>query len=125
MSIKYAIDTSAWIEYFNGSNKKISDIIENSATGTPLIVIAELSDKFCREKIDFREYFNFINSKSKLLQLSLNVCMTAGQLKTKMRKERQSFGLSDALIYLTSIENGSVLVTKDLDFTGMDKIILI
>ena len=60
MSGLYVIDTSAWIEYINGSEKanKFKEIIEKEELVTSIITIAELSHKFEKDKKEFAaQYF--------------------------------------------------------------------
>ncbi|MBN2422300.1 PIN domain-containing protein [Candidatus Woesearchaeota archaeon] len=125
MSIRYVLDTSAWIEYFLATDKKIQEIVSNNELGTPIMVIAELSDKYARDKADFSDSFDFIKTKSRILRLSLNSYSNAGSLKNIQRKTHPSFGLADALIYLTAKENNAILVTKDNDFKDMDNVMLL
>jgi hypothetical protein len=51
----YVIDSFAWFEYFLGSNAGVraKPYIEAGKAITPTIVIAELADKYEREKMSF------------------------------------------------------------------------
>ena len=124
---KHVIDTSAWIEYINGSEKasKFKEIIENSIILTSIITIAELSDKFERDNKDFSPAMNFINSRSKISEISISQATEAGKLKNKMRKTNKKFGLADAIIYVLAKSQNSALITADKDFEGLENVIIV
>src|SRR3989338_5656414 len=77
MSFDYLIDSYAWVEYYTGSKKgiKIKEIIETKNIATPILAIAELSDKFARENNDFNELFQFINSRSTIIPLNVKIAI--------------------------------------------------
>src|SRR3989338_2835975 len=113
MSFDYVIDSYAWVEYYLGSKKgvKIKNIIETKNIATPVLVVAELSDKFAREKKDFNELLQFISSRSTILPLAVKIAIDSGKFKFEMREKFKQFGLADAIIYLTSKSNNSKLLT--------------
>ncbi|MEM3373603.1 MAG: PIN domain-containing protein [Candidatus Woesearchaeota archaeon] len=125
-NIKYCLDTSAWLEFFNG-NEELKKIIDERDLITPIIVIAELSSIFAKKNIDFEKFFNFILGNSVIVNLNLKSCLESGLLKEKQRKKNKtsSFSLTDSLIYLTSIENNAILISKDFDFEGLEKVKII
>ncbi|MBD3203181.1 hypothetical protein GF327_02725 [Candidatus Woesearchaeota archaeon] len=100
-------------------------MVETKETGTCIISIAELSHKFAGTNKNFTPFFKFLNSKSKIIHLSFSACVKSGRLKQKIRKNQSGFGIADALIYLSSKENNSKLVTKDYDFKGLDDVVLL
>ncbi len=124
MSIKYIVDTSAWIEYFSGSSKgeKVRDIIEEGETGTPIIVIAELNDKYVREGKEFGTSLKFIKEHSSLISLTLEIALVAGELKSEIRKKEKDFGLADAIVLATAKSKKSKLLTTDPHFKGLEDV---
>jgi predicted nucleic acid-binding protein len=127
MTNKYLIDSSAWIEYLKGTalGEKIKSIVEKEKIATCVLSIAELSDKFARENESFDKLSAFIRNKSAIISLTYAVCLESGKLKAAQRPVKKEFSLADAIIYLTAIDNGCILITKDNDFKGMEKIILL
>lgn len=121
MNFDYLIDSYAWVEYYLGSEKgaKIKDIIETKNIATSILAIAELSDKFARENNDFNPLFQFINSRSEILPLTVKVALNSGKFKSEMRKRFEQFSLVDAIIYLTAKLNNSKLLTGDVHFKGL------
>jgi len=124
MNTKYLIDSSAWIEYYLGENVNLKVLIETEDIATPVLVIAELSDKFAREGEDFNGFFKFIHSRAKVIPLDIGVALDSGSFKIQMRKKFKQFGLADALIYLSAEALNAQLVTCDIHFNKLDGAIL-
>ena len=111
------IDTYAWIEYFKGSKEgeKAKKFIEGQfELCTPSIVIAELSDKYRRERIEDWDARNrFIKLKTKILFLDENIADKAGELKQNLRKTYKDTGLADAIILAHSMNRNGRILTGD------------
>ena len=90
-NISYLFDTYAWIEYFIGSNegKIVKQLLERENISTSIISIAELLDKYHREKLinEWQERYNFIINKSTVLPISLEIAKKVGQRKWELRKQ--------------------------------------
>ncbi len=127
MANKYLLDSSAWIEYFAGTHagEKIKEVVEKEEVVTCILSIAEISDKFSREKERFDKFLEFIKNTSSIANITLLSCSGAGKLKAERRAAKKEFGLVDAIIYLTAKENSSIFVTKDGDFEGMENVMMI
>lgn len=127
MANKYLLDSSAWIEYFAGTEigSRVKEIIEEKETQTCIISMAEISDKFNREKENLENFLAFIKNTSTIASLSFSACADSGKLKAERRKIKKEFSLIDAIIYLTAKENENTLVTKDNDFEGMNNVIVL
>lgn len=127
MSYKFMIDSSAWIEYFGGTEKgeKARRIIEAVGIATSIIAIAELADKFEREGRDFHPSLQFIKSKAAIIELTAELALLAAKLKKTARKKSPKFGIADALHLATAIQEKAVLVTADKDFLGLGNTLLI
>ncbi len=125
MSYKYIIDSSAWIEYFNGRINEIKEIIEKETIATSIIAIAELADKFEREDREFSKYLKFIQSRAAILPLTLDIVFKAAKIKKEFRGKNPKFGLADALHLSTTLKENSILLTTDKDFSGSDNVLII
>jgi len=128
MSYDCVFDSYAWIEYFRGSRKgeKVRKYVEDEKTVTPMIVIAELSAKYNTENWDFwGDDLHFIISKSYIYDLTLEIAERAGKTRKAMRKERQNFGLADAIILETGKAVSAPVITGDPHFKGLDNTIFI
>jgi len=118
VNFDYVMDSSAWIEYFGGSEKgnKIKNLIENKKIASSIIAISEIAYKFDSEKRIFFDFIKFISTNSTILPLTIDISVNAGTLKTIFRKKTNKFSLIDAIHLATAQENNSVLLTADKDF---------
>jgi len=122
MSFEFLIDSHAWIEYYLGDNISLKLIIETKKIAVPIIVLAELSDKFTRENEDFNILLKFINSRAKIIPMNAEIAVESGKFKNTMRKKHKQFGIADAVIYITSKYYGMNLVSGDPHFKGLDNV---
>jgi len=118
------LDSFAWVEYFRGSpaGRSVAEELEADLVGTPLIVVAELRDKYLRERLpDWRKDLAFVKARSELLPEDEAIAVRAGETKNRMRAEgRKDFGLVDAIIYETARAQGATLVTGDPHFRDVE-----
>ena len=119
---KYAIDSSAWIDYFSNPSEGIVGIIESRNTITSMIAIAEISDKFIQNDKMLDKVIVFIRENSKIVDLSIDICVDAAKIKKRIRKTRSKFGLADAIHLATARTQGAIFVTKDNDFSDLDSV---
>ncbi len=131
MKYKYVLDSYAWVEYVIGSlmGEFVEFLLNNADCFTPTIVIAELSDKFHREKKlkDWELLFKFLKNTTQIIPLSEMLAFQSGQQKTKLRKKHlpgdQKVGLADAIIYQTSLNHEAKLVSGDDHFKNIKNVI--
>ena len=122
------IDSYAWIEYFKGSEqgRKVAPHIEGGHGLTSFVVVAELSAYYAHEKMEaWQERYRFIESKSAILELTLEIAKAAGRTRQEMRKERPKFGLIDALIYETAKSLKATVISGDPHFEGLPNVIFL
>ncbi|MDD5163399.1 MAG: type II toxin-antitoxin system VapC family toxin [Candidatus ainarchaeum sp.] len=123
---KFVIDTFAWIEYFKGSQKggKAGEIIKTGNCITPVIVLAELSNIYSREKnSSWEKELAFIVARTTIVDITADIAIRAGKLKTEMRKNHRSkFGLIDAVILATALNASALVLTGDRHFKGLDNV---
>ncbi|OGS48801.1 MAG: hypothetical protein A3K68_04275 [Euryarchaeota archaeon RBG_16_68_13] len=117
------LDSFAWVEYFRGTEagRAVAGELEAALVGTPLVVVAEIRDKYVREQIpDWSSDLAFIKSMTALLPEDEPIAVRAGETKNRMRDEgRSDFGLIDAIIYETARAVDATLVTGDPHFRGV------
>jgi predicted nucleic acid-binding protein len=126
-SANYNLDSSVWIEYLDGTKKgeKIRELIENEAHSTSILAIAEIADRYARTNQPFKEALHFIQSKTTLLPLTVNISLKAAQLKKQIRQNIPKIGLVDALHLATALESNATFITSDTDFRGQEKVIIL
>ena len=114
---RIVLDTYAWIEYFKGSQEglKAKKFIENKfELFTPSIVVAELSDKYRRDKIpEWAIRKRFVKLKSKIILLDDDIADLAGRLKQELRKEHKDIGIVDSIILAHSLTINARILTGD------------
>lgn len=125
MSFKYILDSSVWVLYFNGTITELKDIVERGLCATSVIAVAELSDKFARDGIDFMPFFSFMQAHASFLPLDISIALAAGKIKKKYRAHHPKFGLVDALHLATAQHAGTIFVTSDRDFHGIEGVSII
>jgi predicted nucleic acid-binding protein len=78
------IDSFAWIEYFLGApaGHKAKDFIESDKGITPTIVIAELAEKYRRERLPIAADLDFIIAKTRIVPLDTKIAERAGITKS-------------------------------------------
>lgn len=116
------LDTSAWIEYFKGTDlgENVKEIVKSDKTlFTNLLTIAELTqwaDKYSQDKI---KILGFVYQRSKMLELSYEILENAGVEYNKLRKIKEKIGMIDVIIYTSVVAHNLILLTKDRDFEGL------
>jgi predicted nucleic acid-binding protein len=123
----FIIDTSAWIEYFEGSSKgeKINQYVENEELITPVIVALELSVKAEKEGWNIEKIYNFIKLKSSIVGFPESEITSFGKMHVSARNKMPSFGMADTIIFATSKNLKMKILTTDHHFKRFDNVILI
>ena len=126
MSYDYVIDSYAWVEYFRGSNegKIAKEYIESKSCATCSISIAELSEKYRREKKIFDIDFQFIISKNKIINLDKEIAELAGQINFENKNKIKNWGMADSIILATSNLLNAKVVTGDEHFRNLNSVML-
>jgi predicted nucleic acid-binding protein len=121
------IDTSAWIEYFNGTikGKIVEKYLDDEKLFTPSIVLIELSCKSAKENWDFSEYLIFIKSKSSIIGLSEEAIIKCGKIYTEQRKKKPSFSMIDAIIWTLAEKSSAKILTGDNHFIDFKDVVMI
>ena len=127
MSCKYCLDSYAWAELFDGTEKgkKVKEMIEEGAIGTSILTLAEFSDKCAREGRDLEPFLRFIQANASILPLNLEIAVKAGKLKFELRKMSGNISLADAIHFQTAKLNKAVFVTGDKDFKNVKDILFL
>jgi predicted nucleic acid-binding protein len=127
--MRYLIDTSAWIEYFEGSEsgKKIWELLkeEDNEIFTLNLILAEVISKFKRKNKNFNGAYESIISNSKVLDISSDSAKEAGLLQAETRKKVEGFGLVDSFVVCMAKQTNSKIVTKDHHFKSFKNVIFL
>lgn len=117
----YVIDSFAWIEYFLGTaaGHNAKEFIESENGITPTIVIAELAEKYRRERLPITADLDFIIAKTRIAPLDIKIAERAGALSHDRKQKVKRWGLADSIVLATSREYGAKLVTGDEHFRDL------
>ena len=126
MSFSYIIDSYAWVEYFRGTKEGAAakEYIEKKSNATCSITIAELAEKYRRENKDFLEDYTFIVSKSRIIDLSGDIALAAGEINFENKKKIKNWGMSDAIILATARIFNAKVVTGDEHFRNLNEVMI-
>ncbi len=121
---EFVMDSSAWIAYFQGSEKgkRIQAIIEKQHLSTSTVAISEVVSTFIRDNLPYEAQIKFMSERSLLLLPGPGLCELAGTLKMLHRKQHPKFGMLDAIHLATAIQQKATLLTTDTDFTGIKNV---
>ncbi len=126
--MKYLIDTSAWIEYLEGSRggETVNKILKKgNETYVISLIISEVVSKIKRKEGDADLAYDCIIKNSKVLEITPKISKRTGMLHAEIRKKLPSFSLADASIVCSAQAIGARIVTKDSHFKGFKGAILI
>jgi predicted nucleic acid-binding protein len=125
--MKIVFDTYAWIEYFSGSDQGlvVKEHLEKAEIITPLIVLLELSYKADKEGWDMKKFLNFIKLKSEIVGINENFVLKFGRIYNDTRKKIKDFGIADAIILTSALEENAKVLTGDSHFEKFDRTIFL
>ena len=114
--MKYLIDSSAWIEYLNGSNlgKEVSTLLsDNNEIYVIPLIIAEVVSKVKRNSSDAELAYDAIIKNAKIFETTPKTAKEAGLLHTLTKKKVGNFSLADALIICSARVLKAKIISKD------------
>ena len=106
------LDTSAWVDYFQGEPKArgLEKIISNGQAAVSVVSIAEIKLKLSRQNKDWQPLVSFMRTSARVIGIDEKIALLAGDFV--------NLHASDALIYASAVANEMTLITSDKDFTG-------
>jgi len=124
----YLIDTSAWIEYFQGTSlgQKVKDI-RNDAHSSFFsigIVLSELTSTLIRNGHDPEPCCEHILSISTMIEPTHRDYLDAGIKHAEMKKTENRISYSDALLLVLSEKRRMKIVSKDEHLKGKNTLFL-
>lgn len=124
----YIIDTSAWIEYLEGSAKgeKIHDVLKGKEEVFILsIIIAEVISKTKKKKGNIEIAYNALISNTKIFEITPKIAKESGILHAETKAKLQSFALADALIICSARALKAKIITSDNHFKSFKEAIVL
>ena len=126
--MKFFIDTSAWIEYLEGSKtgEKVNKILkEKNEIYVISLIISEVVSKVKRKKENVDLAYDCIIKNSKIFDITPKISKKIGVLHAETKGRISGFSLADASIICSAEAIGAKIITKDLHFKGFKDTILI
>jgi predicted nucleic acid-binding protein len=128
MKYDCVVDSYAWVEYFRGSARgaKAREYIESRSMATSAITIAEMQEKYLREKWKhFAEDMSFIMTRTTLIPVDRNIALAAGQINYSRKRVRKDWGMADSIVLATARELSAGVLTGDPHFKDLSEAVLI
>ena len=124
---RVVIDTSAWIEYLTGGKyaKKVQKYLTECDCFDNSIIVAEAISFAKRKGVDDTILLNAMLSHSKTIPFTHELAVKTGLFHAKIRKEKPSFGMADASIYITAKHIKAKILTKDKHFKNFKEAIML
>lgn len=114
--MKVLVDSSAWIEYLEGSElgKKVRElVISNNEIYSLSIIIAEVVSKVKRSKMNAELAYETIISNSQIINISHEIAKQAGLLHAELKNKINGFSLADSFILVSARQLNASILTKD------------
>jgi PIN domain nuclease of toxin-antitoxin system len=126
---KIVVDSSAWIEYFEGTPKgeKVREFLAKSDT-FPLItgvIATEVISKFLRSGHSAQEITNALGAVAMFVPYGISLAQKTAEVYAKQRKTKPKFGMADANVLAAAMLNNAKIITCDTDFAGLSEAIVI
>ncbi|MBI4362456.1 MAG: PIN domain-containing protein [Euryarchaeota archaeon] len=131
MVASYIVDTSAWIEYFEGTDagRQVRQVVEapNQMVLAPECVVAELKIWALLAGKEFEPFYGVVRNIAIVEPIHLEEWLEAAQIRQEMRaqKDRKDFGIIDALLVAKQRRHHARIVTGDPHFKGLKDVVFI
>lgn len=113
------LDSSAWLAYYFGEQKRARDIIESQVPlSVSILSLYEIERKLSKLEYPSKaieEFLEFLQQRATPCPLTPLICKAAVALSIKHK-----LSAMDSLIFSTAHVDGQVFVTGDLDFKGLN-----
>lgn len=119
-------DTSAWIEFFQGTekSKKVENMLKTEENFTSIVTFAEIVNWCLKNRIEdkIKDYVQGIKKGSKILELNEDIVIVAGKLNYERKKIIKNWGMLDSFIVATSLLYNLKILTKDTQFKDLPNV---
>jgi PIN domain nuclease of toxin-antitoxin system len=124
---KLVVDSSAWIEYLDGSAKgeKVREHFKEKQLFTPTNCVAEIVARAGRTGISIELVKTVLNAQSTIVAIDFETSCQGGILYTALRKKKPKIALSDTLTLAVAQSLKAKVLTFDNDFRGLKEAIVL
>jgi predicted nucleic acid-binding protein len=112
------LDTSAWIEFFIGSEKgkRVKEVLYTYNCYSSIVTLAEVTNWALKEDRDVKVLVEAIKHLSNIIKLDDDISVLAGKLNFGRKKSNKKWGMLDSFILASGTIYGLKVLTKDNDF---------
>lgn len=123
------LDTSAWIEFFQGTEKgkKVREFFGKEENFTSVVTFAEVINWCLRNKLESKTspYIRAIKKGSEIINLDETIIILAGRLNYERKMVVKKWGMIDSFILATSLLYDLKILTKDLQFKDLSNAVIL
>jgi len=125
--MEYLIDSSAWIEYLEGSEKgeRVARVLKKEKVYSLNLIVSEVISKIKRVNKNFDLAYRIILSNSRIFEITPEIAKEIGLFHAEMKKRKRNFGLIDACILICARKLKSKILTQDDYFKEFKEAILL
>ncbi len=120
--MKYLIDSSAWIEYLEGSEtgEKVNKLLKsNNKIYTLSVNIGEVISKVKRRNKNVKIAYNILTSNVNILEITPEIAKEAGLLHAQLKEKIKSISLADTFIMASAKSISAKILTCDNHFKNL------
>jgi len=100
--------------------------VESESGATSTLTLAELKEKYLREKWpSFEADSDFITARTALTPVDRSIALLAGEINHKRKKIISDWGMADSIVLATARSVSAKVVTGDPHFEGLSDVVLI
>jgi predicted nucleic acid-binding protein len=121
------LDTSAWVEFFEGSDKgkKVKTVLEQDKCYTSMVSLAEMTHWSLKEGRETAFFIDSITKLSTVLNIDNEIAILAGRLNFERKQSNKKWGMLDSFVLATSIAYNLKIMAKDSDFKDLPNVEMI
>jgi predicted nucleic acid-binding protein len=115
------LDTSAWVEFFEGTNKgaRVKDVLSQNKCYTSIVSLAEVTNWSLKEKRNAVFFVDTIGKLSSIINLDDSIAILAGRLNFERKKINKKWGMLDSFILATGMAYNLKILAKDPDYRDL------
>src|SRR3972149_1517297 len=115
------VDSSGWIEFFTDGSLSAEYSKDLTKIITPTIILYEVYKKIKKERTEEEALFAAaLINRTSVIPLTESIALLAADLSLK-----HSLPMADAIVYATALEKNCKVVTSDMHFKGLDRVVLV
>ncbi|HLD75559.1 MAG TPA: PIN domain-containing protein [Candidatus Norongarragalinales archaeon] len=121
------LDTHSWVDVLTGNPRalQIEKLVGERSLSTAAPTLSELTSWSLKNQLNLEKILEKVIEESSILPFSESIAKLAGRIHFDCRKTIKGFGMVDAMIYGTALENNLTLVTGDPHFKDLPNVLFI